>query len=112
MTTFTVDGQMAEQAGLNEAVMHGRLAAALHDYGVEHQGRRWLLYNAAAIQAGLASWWSPNTTRRILKSLIKQGLAVEAEYPLESGVRWIALNELSDWPKGQQKDQNSDGGEQ
>ena len=76
---LVINPQLAERIGLNEAIVLQQLKYWLNETesGVDHEGRRWV-YNTIEQWQRQFPFWSPETVKRALTSLQKQGL-VSAE---------------------------------
>ena len=76
---LVINPQLAERIGLNEAIVLQQLKYWLNETesGVDYEGRRWV-YNTIDQWQKQFPFWSPETVKRALTSLQKQGL-VSAE---------------------------------
>ncbi|MCF7558887.1 hypothetical protein [Pseudomonas petrae] len=74
---LVINPLLAERIGLNEAIVLQQLKYWLNETesGVEHDGQRWV-YNTIEQWQRQFPFWSPDTVKRALKSLQKQGLIV------------------------------------
>ena len=72
---LVVSPVLASRIGLNEAIVLQQICYWLEDTasGVEHDGRRWV-YNTIEEWTEQFPFWSPDTVKRALTSLKKNGL--------------------------------------
>ena len=94
--------EIAEILGVNEAIMLNHLIywIATNSMNGKHyfDGRHWT-YNSAEKYTIIFPYWSTGQIRRILKSLVFQGIIIEGNYNKHKydRTKWYALKDEEYW---------------
>ena len=94
--------EIAEILGVNEAIMLNHLIywiASNSMNGTNHFDGRYWTYNSAKKYALIFQYWSTGQIRRILKSLVFQGIIIEGNYNKHKydRTKWYALKDEKYW---------------
>mgnify|MGYP006229522487 FL=1 len=94
--------EIAEILGVNEAIMLNHLIywiASNSMTGNNHFDGRYWTYNSATKYALIFQYWSTGQIRRILKSLVFQGIIIEGNYNKHKydRTKWYALKDEKYW---------------
>ena len=94
--------EIAEILGVNEAIMLNHLIywiASNSINGTNHFDGRYWTYNSAKKYALIFQYWSTGQIRRILKSLVFQGIIIEGNYNKHKydRTKWYALKDEKYW---------------
>jgi len=94
--------ELAEKYGLGEALMLKHLIywiATNSMKGINRHDDRWWTYNSVKMFREYFTYWSEGQIRRILKSLVEQGLIIDGIYNKHGydRTKWYALKDEKYW---------------
>lgn len=94
---YNFDSELAKQFGVNEAIMLGNFIFWLRKNKANNENffdGTWWTYNSVKAYSELFEFWSADQIKRILKSLVDQGVLIVANYHEDKYNRsnWYALS--------------------
>lgn len=98
MATYSFDTQEADQHGVDESILIQHFRSWITKYKLngeqEHEGRTWTHDSNDAFST-MFYFWKPYQIRRILKSLVDQGVMVTGNYNLDrlDRTKWYAFED-------------------
>lgn len=92
--SLRINSELAMEIGLNESIVLLQLEYLASISGNAKDGKKWVYNSAQEWKDKYFGFWSIETIRRILNSLVKKGFLTEGKYNKKKydKTRWFALN--------------------